>query len=105
VTVIAIPCTCGGNGLCVACILGEYEPSFPAPVAPEPAPEPVLDECELRASLQSAIDGALVVADRLAEHVTTHSFDPYAVALAASYNDMRRLVRRLRRALAVEIAG
>lgn len=63
-----------------------------------------LDEVELRAAHQSAVDAALVFADRLAEQASIIPPDMARLVLfAASYGDARRLVRTFRKQL--EIAG
>ena len=55
--------------------------------------------------LDEATRGSLAVAEKLADHVLNHPSDPFAVALAGSVQDLCRLVRRLRRALVVQVSG
>lgn len=66
--------------------------------------DPLLDEDELRARLSLALDSCSMVADVLAQHVIDAGTDPFAVALASSYQDVRATVRRLRAWLA-EVTG
>ena len=65
-----------------------------------------MDELELRCELDAATAEALADADRLVDVVLTRPLDNVRIArLARAYDEKRRDILRLRRALKVEIAG
>lgn len=65
-----------------------------------------LEEIDIRTELTVATDEALNLADSLAlEVVDSPKKTPRTFKLARDYQEKRLLVRRLRRALAVEVAG
>lgn len=64
-----------------------------------------MDDVEIRAVLEAATEEALELADELASRTAMRAADAELAQLAANYMQTRILVRRLRRALAVEVAG
>jgi len=65
-----------------------------------------MDEIELRCELEIATIEALAAADRLADVVIARPLDNVRMArLARAYDEKRRRIISLRRALKVEVAG
>jgi hypothetical protein len=60
---------------------------------------------ELRARVQLETEEALRLADDLAAEVARRPASPEAAALTANYLQVRMLLHRIRRVLAVEVAG
>lgn len=63
--------------------------------------ELVMDEVELQARIDSAISGALVFADKMADAISAGDFLELVV-MAGQYRELRRVVRQLR-ALKAEV--
>lgn len=66
----------------------------------------MIDVDDLRVELVAATDEALAIADRLADLTITRAVGASTIAkVAREYQEKRVEVRRLRRAVAVEVAG
>lgn len=63
--------------------------------------EPPLDDLDLRVSLESLIDGALIVGDTLVESSLAGDF-VLTAALCVTYKDLRSQIRRLRALMRAE---